>query len=472
VKKKRKIFTGYQALAFCALFLLVSLSLNLFGRLPYVFTAISFMIILYGAVIFGYFKQTRNEKITTLFLFVIVLLVLGQFVRDGPTSANDRSRLGTMHGLVHDNTFELGAVSTHDKVYINEKFYSSKPPVLSFLGAGVYAVAREVANWQGKDVEHPNKVYFWITLFLITIPSALAVVLFYKLLAFTKIEEYYRILLSLAFIFGTLMFSYSGVINNHTAAAVSLLAGFYFLCYSRFNKSVKAVIASGFFFALAGTFDLPSFVFMALFAVLLLVRKQYRFCLWYITGALLPLIFHFSFQYQITGDFLPQYMHKGVYNWPGSPHGKGGHRPLWSVYLWRMTLGNRGLLMYTPLLLFSMLGLGLQLRKFKQKFWLEAAFTLTGILVILALYAIRGPRDFGGQAYGFRWLIIIIPLLFFFTAFIFENRHRSTWFRSVLLIVFLIVLVYSVYVAFLGTGQLDRTPWRTYAPPFYFKFPF
>jgi len=465
MKKRGKYPVEYHAVAICALFLLMCLILNLLGKVLYVFTAASFVVFLFAGIIWAYFKQSRKDKIVTLLIFVIVLSVLTPFIKYRPGSANDQSRLGTMDGLVESNHFELGRGFTHDKVQLDGKFYSSKPPVLSFIGAGVYWMVRGVMGLFGHEVKRPQLVYFWITLFLITIPIALSAALFYKILAFTKIKEYYRYILVFAFIFGTLMFTYSGVINNHTAAVTTLVAGFYLFYCARFYNSKGAAAASGFFFALSATFDLPSLIWFAVFGAYFLFTKKYQFLLWYTLGALLPFIFHFSFQYEITGNFKPQYMQGGdSYHWKGSPW-KGlsrGARPVWYAYLWKFTFGNRGLFVYTPLFIISLLGLGSLLRNRKHRFWKEGICLLSGFIVLFAFYALRGGKDFGGNAYGFRWLIPMIPFLIFSLAFIFENPKRSKWID----LVFLVLLIYSAYLAYIGLPFV----WKTHPPLFWISY--
>jgi len=475
---KRKItipknfFKESNVAVFCSILLLVSLALSLSEKVPYVFTAIMFVLFLYAGVIWSYFRQTLEDKKNTLIIFLVTLLILSFFVRTTAISANDISRLATMSSLLHENTFETGPDIGIDKIKANEKYYSSKPPVLSFLGAGVYALTREAASWKGKSIKNPREIYYWIAFFLITIPSALAAVLFYKLLSFTKIKTHYRYILAFSLVFGTLIFMYSGTINNHTITAVALLAAFYCLCRARFYNSTKSAMASGFLFAMAGVFELSSLIWLVIFGGYLLLIRRYKFCGWYILGALLPLIFHLSFQYQITGEVIPPQL-AGKLNYTDSPWMSEGLRKShaqepWNIVLWKITIGERGIFMYTPLFVLSFIGLFINLINRKRKFWLEAACTLIGILTLFAFYVfyIKGG-GYGGSAYGFRWLIQIIPLLFFFTAFLFEDENPA-WFKHSMFVIFLIALFFSIYLDYTAIAL----PWRTTPPPFYFNVTF
>ncbi len=474
MKRKKVNLEKFLALL-SVVFLLSSLILNFMGVTRYVFTAILFWVLFYFWVGVGYCKQNPKDRNITLILFAMVLLVLSQFVTQKIGSNNDWSRMGTMRSLVHNNTFETGFKIGQDKIRINGKFYSSKPPLLSFLGAGVYNVVLGVAGFGGQNVKRPSQLYFWITLFLITVPSSLGAVMFYKLLRFTKIKEYYRFLLVFALVFGTLLFSYGGTVNNHTVAAAALLAGFYFLLLTKFRplEQTKAAIACGFFFALAATFDLTGFIWLVLFAGYFLFYRKYRLCGWYILGAALPLIFHLSLTYHITGGLLPpQIAHPEFFQYPGSYWSKGfANQNLdpWPAYLMNITIGHHGVFVYTPLFLFSILGLIFQLRNRKQKFWSEGVVISLGIFFLLLIFLFVNSRNYSGVNYGFRWFIPVIPLLFFFTSFIFLDEFtvdsKYLWIYKLLLLLFFIVLAYSIYVAYVGTSHA----WDRYPPPFYFK---
>jgi hypothetical protein len=74
-------------------------------------------------------------------------------------SANDRSRWATVWSLVERRTFQIdeidavGAWSTIDKVRYRSSesepwhFYSSKPPLLSTMVAGLYAIERAILGY-------------------------------------------------------------------------------------------------------------------------------------------------------------------------------------------------------------------------------------------------------------------------------------------------------------------------------------
>ncbi|HET8937523.1 MAG TPA: hypothetical protein VFN67_28970 [Polyangiales bacterium] len=59
----------------------------------------------------------------------------------GQPGTNPMSRFATMDALVHDHAWIIDRsvfLDTADKVQINGRFYSSKPPMLSTIGALIY----------------------------------------------------------------------------------------------------------------------------------------------------------------------------------------------------------------------------------------------------------------------------------------------------------------------------------------------
>ncbi len=458
-KKRPDVFSvsDYVAL-FCAVVLIVGLILGIYGKVQYWVTAAVFLFFLCVWIIWGFFMQNTKDALVTFVIFSIVFLTLSFSVTEkGIRVENDRSRMGTIGSIFVHNTFaETQYNIGSDKMIINGTSYSSKPPMLSFLGAGVLGVMAKVRDYYGKPTD-PNGTYeyYWLVLFLIALPSALAAVVFYKLLKYAEIHEFYRYVLVFAFIFGTLMFSFSSVLNNHTVAAACVLAGFYFFFCARFDQSWRSAVASGFFFSLATTIEPQSGVWFVLFPGLFLIRRKYKLCLLYALGALLPLIFHFPLQYQITGNMLPaQFQSNEVLIWEGSPWPEVFVRIskyTWWEKVWDTTFGAWGLFTYTPIFLFSFWGLFAELKRRKNKFWWEALVTLLGIVFFIFYYYSHLVKDYGGPGWGFRWYIHFIPLLFFFTANLFVGRDRLTWGNAIFLVVFLLIVAYSVYVAHLGT---------------------
>ena len=174
--------------------------------------------------------KNRIQKAIPLLPYVLLLLLLTKHAANSP---NDQSRLATMESLVEQGTFAIDDSTfkdTVDKIFVNGHFYSGKPPVLSFLGAGFYFILHHVFRLSISD----SLTYYSLTLLLVGVPSILMLVFFSKSLAFTRLDPKDRWIITYALGGGTLILSYSVVLNNHTVAASLLCLAFY--CWLRIKQ--------------------------------------------------------------------------------------------------------------------------------------------------------------------------------------------------------------------------------------------
>ena len=89
-------------------------------------------------------KNGQRDLTWVVVLFFAVVWIL--FVHSRAYSTNESSRLASIESLVHRGTWvidESPFSHTLDKIQVGEQFYSSKPPTLSFLGAGIYRVLHD-----------------------------------------------------------------------------------------------------------------------------------------------------------------------------------------------------------------------------------------------------------------------------------------------------------------------------------------
>ena len=203
-------------------------------------------------------------------------------------SWNDSSRLATAEALVEQGTWaientRLGRL-TADYILWNGHFYSDKPPVLSFLAAGVYGALNAATGvafvdeycqptlnphycFALFDPRAADWAYYLVTLLLVGIPSALMLGLFYRATDFFGLTNPMSLALAAALGVGTMVFPFSLVFSNHVPAAAALMLGLYALLRSKKAGKAKErwLIVAGFGTALAVTFDLLSVPFLPAF---------------------------------------------------------------------------------------------------------------------------------------------------------------------------------------------------------------
>ncbi len=423
--------------------------------------------------------STRRDLTVWIALFFFLLWAL--LTHAGANSWNDASRLASAEALVRYGTWAIEDTafgqSTGDRVFLRGHFYSDKPPLLSLLAAGVYAILRRgfglTLDPRGCDplsepcycfavlrCRPPDWAYYLVTLAVIGLPSALMLALFYRSTAFFDLPNSLALPATLVLGLGTLVLPYSLVLNNHLPSGVSLMIALYALIRARGARSAPArwLLVAGFAAALALNFDLAASPFLPILAVYALLR--YRRHAWpFLLGGLLGLGLLAGLDWWAVGDPLPPTMHAAGWDYPGSPFTATplGTTPAPDIlrYALRMLIGDHGLFGLTPVLVWPVAGLALLLCKRDHPLWGEAAAVALACLAML-LGLILTTDEFGGLSYGTRWFTDLTPVLFFFAAQ--PALYRSVWRKA--------LFTALVAVSVLAVWQGALSPWATALPPF------
>jgi 4-amino-4-deoxy-L-arabinose transferase-like glycosyltransferase len=438
--------------------------------------------------------RTRQDLAGWVVLFFF--LVWAFFTHSHAVSANDCSRMAAIESLVERGTWVIDESSFHtvDRIFVNGHFYSDKPPVLTSIAAGVYAVLHEAfhvrldASWCDLDrdschcrafcadrlgaASHPGWGYYLLTLTLVGLPSALMLALFYRVIGFFELGNLAALLLTASLGLATQIFPYSTVFNSHVPAAACLLAGFYSLLRARDSHNVRRwLFAAGLLTALALTLELATGLFFAAFFAYTVWAHRQR--AWpYLLGGLLPIALMVFLDYQLVGNPLPPYLYTAGYNYPGSrfPMTIAGNRSPDNVivYGFRLLLGDHGLFALSPVLLWAVVAL---VQTWRERGRMEEGAPCLGWAAVLiglasglfALYYILFTDNFGGDAYGPRWFTAFIPLLFFFVVVTWSGT------RAPAQCLFLALLVPSLVNSYQGALNpwREATPlvWLEHAPP-------
>jgi len=390
------------------------------------------------------------------------------------TSANDRSRWCTVWSLVERQTYRIDEIiqqpgwDSIDKVRHQGHFYSSKPPWLSTVAAGVYWVGKHTFGWD--LLRQTRQVTCWVLLLLNLIPALVALALMCVMCDRYAQSNFTRAFVAFTAAFGTLVTAFVSTFNNHTIAASCVTITIYaLLSIVADGRGTRRYFAlAGLFAALACMSELPATVFaLATFGVLL--RHDPRKTLTvFVPVALVPLLFFFVTNYLATGGWKPFYLYYGTekyeYIYRGVPsywmHPAGLDRSLDSplVYLLHCTIGHHGILSLSPVVLLSIYGWIRAVRERAQGtgtppagnlvLWMGAGLTA----VVLGFYLTRTQNyNYGGNSAGLRWMLWLVPfwLLAMIPAL---DAARSVRFRSLTLLC-LAVSTYSMASAL-------PNPWR------------
>jgi len=217
----------------------------------------------------------------------------GQFVvtKSMAASWNDQARIATVESLAERGTMAIDHSKwgwhTGDKVLLREHWYSTKPPLLSAVGAVSYMVGRYlvrlVTGHELAYVDNENLIYPYVTLTTSVLAFALLLVYFYRALHLVPLSRTARWWLFWALAIGSLYPSYSSVFNNHSVAGAGVFIGFYYVLKYRLGgrvgwwEALWAGIAVGF----AGMNDITGALpFVVLFFVLIVLRDLPLAGLW------------------------------------------------------------------------------------------------------------------------------------------------------------------------------------------------
>ncbi|HET7376862.1 MAG TPA: hypothetical protein VFK30_09150, partial [Anaerolineae bacterium] len=143
-----------------------------------------------------------SRRLFGFILFALFVLLWASLTKIDTHSWQEESRMATIQALVEQNTFIIDYTEfnrTGDKVFINGHYYSDKPPLLSVVAAGAYAILHNVFQltldpkicvpdedrgacrvFNGKLFRFT--AFYWLTLIFIGGSSALLVTLFWKAL--------------------------------------------------------------------------------------------------------------------------------------------------------------------------------------------------------------------------------------------------------------------------------------------------
>jgi hypothetical protein len=428
--------------------------------------------------------------------------------------ANDISRWCTVWSLLERGTYAIDDCPwqsrTQDKVEKDapfqvvaagkepvKHFYSSKPPLLPTIIAGILYPIRKATGvpldrvikqerserWVEKAVEgQPGKVekvletprepiewpayVFYlkpVIVLLNVVPLWVMLVLYARLLDRIAANDWAWFFGLFSAALGTLLIAFDSTLNNHTIAAMS--AFFALVPFLRIwddgVRSAWAFAASGFFAAFCACNELPAALFGVLLFLLLLVRFPRRTILYFAPAAAIPCAAFLATQYLALGQFRPAYEEFGTKSY--EYYGSYWTTPLemdyfnkapepYGVYLFHMTLGHHGVFSLTPIFVFAMIGTLRCMfgrgRRLRALAWLTGALTVA----LLAFYTWNPKaRNYGGSTQGLRWLFWLIPFWLILLPPGVEAGEARRWVRWLALLA-LAVSVFSV-------GYALRSPW-------------
>jgi hypothetical protein len=402
---------------------------------------------------------------------------------------NDRSRWDTVRALVDEGTYAIGhrdpasATSanpqgdvgimqeegwqTIDKILRpnDQKFYSSKPPLLSTVVAGEYWLLKRFLGWS--ITEDQPLVVRAILLTFNWLPFMVYLVVLAHLAERLGKSDWGRIYVVAAGCFATFITPFLVTLNNHTVAASSAMFAIYSVVrvwqlprgnslaaqsepkaeltgHRSYSKQISFyALAAGLFAGWTACTELPAASFAVALLALLVVRGPRMAPVFFLFAAAVPVGAFFLTNYLAIEEVSPAYskLDSPWYRYAGSywadreRHGIDWANEGKEIYAFHMLLGHHGLFSLSPIYLLALAGMlrsiGVLLGTLRRRptngsvhspeaaervslgslseIDLLGLFTLVVALVVVGFY-IYTSNNYGGWTSGPRWLIWLTPL--------------------------------------------------------------
>ena len=435
-------------------------------------------------------KASFAEKL--LFICAMSMLAAAILRAEPLQSANDRSRWATVWSLVERGTYQIDEIDQYRKFSTIDKvrhrtdesqpwhFYSSKPPLLSTMVAGLYAVERSTIGLG--MFAHTHFVVRLLLLFVNLLPFMLAVSSLMSSLRLLRVSEPTILMMLAVAGFGSMLNPYMTTLNNHTPAAVCVLFSLSAMLRMEARKTSGSrqsrtnYVLLGFNAALASCFELPAALFGVLAFLFACKKDTARAMRWFVPAAIVPLAAFFVTNWICTGGVKPfyayygtekyVYVHEGVPSYWSQPQDMDANNESWHVYLFHCILGHHGILSLSPILLLVLpawrtafrkpvkVGPGTSVDAWRWRVLnpvLRIGLVLTA--VTLGFYLSRTQNyNYGGNSVALRWMLWLTPFWWFALIPIFEAIRNS----KKLLPFALLLLAASI----VSTNWSQDQPWK------------
>ncbi len=346
-------------------------------------------------------------------IFLAALLLCALLTKPHAVSWNDASRLATIEALVTRHTFAIDGTAfskiTKDKYRYGGHTFSDKPPLPALQGAIVAAIAQPLG---APLAPNGGLAIYLVTLFTVGVWFAIGITYVYLLQQLLGVPAQTAAFAAALAGLGTLVLPYATVLANHVPAGAAILAAIYHLARGRDGARLH-LVAAGAFASIAYAFDAAACVIAIAAAMLLPVARWDRWAIFALTCA--PLVaLQLLFNEYTGGTFGPPAMNAASWSDPASPFHYRFHESLlpfphladFARYAVYVTVGGKGLIVYTPLVVLCVAGLALLVREGGMQ--RRVALAIIAMSTVYVLLTIVFTNDFGAQNYGERRYVDIL----------------------------------------------------------------
>jgi len=352
-------------------------------------------------------------RIETL-LFVLVFGMYAYFYQAG--GWNQNTRFDLTRAMIERKSVDITPYheNTGDHAKRDGRYYCDKAPGISWLGLPAYAVAyygfapdpisRGFLSWSS----------YFVVLTSVSLISALGVVALYRMLAALNLSESRRLLLALAYAFGTMALPFSTILYGHQTAAALLIIPLAMLVRDRHELGDKrlgsgALVWVGVLLGMSVVVEYTAALgVIAICLYALWTRRPWWHVGWIVVGGAIPALLMAWYNHAAFGGpmVLP-------YEFSTQPHRSQGFFMGIGVpdpqALWHILLSPfRGLFFSAPWLLLALPGVVLLWRQGRDR----ALVTVSVVMCVLFVWLNASLVDWeGGKTFGPRYIIPAVPFL-------------------------------------------------------------
>lgn len=389
-------------------------------------------------------------------------------------SANDRSRWCTIWSLVERGTFQIDEIrqrpgwDTIDLIRSDGHYYSTKPPLLTTIIAGITWCVQRATGWTMDS--QLQGVQFLVLLIVNILPFLLSLMAWIGILDRISDQPWTRFFVFLTAAFGTLVTPFLMTLNNHTVATASCTIALYALVRILHDDPAKCewwlYALCGFTSAWTVVNELPAAAAAGFFFLLALSASRPKTLLAFIPAALIPIVAFLITNVIATGTWKPAYADygtekyrfivDGIPSYWMEPHGVDRNLDSPVTYFVHCTIGHHGIFSLSPIALLAIVGwlmAGRTRQRGLNQLLIVGAITS---VVVLGFYMTRTQNyNYGGVSCGLRWALWLTPLWLLATVPALDLMATSLTGRGIALLLGLA----STYSAWQPIDNPWRQPW-------------
>ncbi|MBU1110535.1 hypothetical protein KKB83_02880 [Patescibacteria group bacterium] len=387
----------------------------------------------------------KTHKFAILVFFVVLI---AHSMSRNITSFDSRWVIFTSMSIISEGNTDLDeyqevleANGYYGVEQVNGHYYSIFPIGTSVLAVPFVFVIKALGF---PVLQSFTEVEVFIASFLVALASV-----FVYLTAWRKAGSGIAGLVALVFAFCTSMWSTaSRGLWQHGPSVLMLALALYLLLAGKKNPKLVPLAA----LPLACAFIIrPTNIVSIIVLSFYVLRFHRRAVFKYLLLALLVAAPFVYFNYQTYGGVLPPYY---------APGRVGETAFIGEALMGNLISPGRGLYIFSPVLLFSIAGMGLMLKSKERG---EKALAICALLIIIFHWLVVSsfPHWWGGHCFGPRYMTDILPHLAFFLVPVFQwTFKRDELRKAIVLSVFSLLAGFSFFVHYRGANDWAIFEWN------------